>query len=185
MAKEFNTWNSQKNLNGSYWAGLIATPETLTLLNSLNSRNKLRQWVIDLSTENTEEANMEAMNLNSSPQQTKQLVKRQCKDRHPQPQHGKTTQWKESEYKKFSLLPLSQPHSLCNNWAARSRWILPVHRFFKTKQMPLSSLAFQLHWSSINWTLPSLSTATTGKCHFSKQPPPLSPSNSNTHLAAK
>jgi hypothetical protein len=90
----------KKNSDESYHAGLIASPESNTLLKIKHETN-LRQRVIDLSNEDAEETQINSSNICDSPPHYKRGTKQQKKESHHQAS-SKVVQWKEAEYKSFN-----------------------------------------------------------------------------------
>jgi len=137
MSKELKNKRMQKNASGSHLSGYVASPENSTLL---KNRNKSKQCVIDLSSEETEETTPQSTDLISSPIQIKRAAKRQRKEKLPHLLNKKTIQWKQAESKLYNpehpvstqLSPLqsntiANPYTTNTSFAASNgTWRVPV-----------------------------------------------------------
>jgi len=109
--KEIKHNHTQKNMTGSHNKGSVASPETSTLT---RNKNKSRQNVIDLSTEDADETTPLQTSPISSPPYYKRTPKRQRKGKSTQPYNSnnkKTIQWKETESKLYN-----PEHPVANNF---------------------------------------------------------------------
>jgi len=100
LIKELRNKRTQKNLNGSHNTGLVAPPEHLTLT---RNKNKQKQSIIDLSSDDPDKTILQHTDLTSSPAvHLKRAMKRQWKGKPPQPHGKKRIQWKEAELKLYN-----------------------------------------------------------------------------------
>jgi len=75
LIKELRNKRTQKNLNGSHNTGLVAPPEHLTLT---RNKNKQKQSIIDLSSDDPDKTILQHTDLTSSPAvHLKRAMKRQ------------------------------------------------------------------------------------------------------------